>query len=134
MTKEERALVSYRLDRAKETIDEARMLFDSGHINAYVNRLYYACFYAVSAFLLTKNFSTSKHGYLRSLFHKELVKTGIVSKELGGHFDRLFDNRQKGDYGDMVRFEADDVAGWLSQTQTFVSHIEKLLSSLLEEK
>jgi uncharacterized protein (UPF0332 family) len=67
MTKEERALIEYRMERARETLDEAKIMFDAGRINAFVNRLYYACFYAVSALLLTRDFSTSKHGYLRSV-------------------------------------------------------------------
>lgn len=60
MTKEERALIEYRMERARETLGEARIMFDAGRINTYVNRLYYACFYAVSALLLMRNFSTSK--------------------------------------------------------------------------
>ncbi len=46
MTEEEQALVTYRMERASEAIDEAKILFNAGHINSYVNRLYYACFYA----------------------------------------------------------------------------------------
>ena len=53
MTLEEAALVRYRLERAREAIDEARLLFETGHLHTYVNRLYYACFYAVSALLFT---------------------------------------------------------------------------------
>lgn len=130
MTKEEKALIAYRMERAHEAIDEAKMLFDAGHINLYVNRLYYACFYAVSALLLTKNLSTSKHGHLRSLMHREFVKTNLIPKELGGHFDLLFDSRLKGDYADFARFKADDVSGWLEQTQAFVRHIEGLITKL----
>lgn len=130
MTEEEKVLVAYRMERAREAIDEAKMLFDAGHINAYVNRLYYACFYAVSALLLTKNFSTSKHGYLRSLMHREFVKTGLISKELGKHFDMLFDNRLEGDYGDFARFKADEVSGWLEETQKFVTYAEGLIPKL----
>jgi uncharacterized protein (UPF0332 family) len=44
MTNEERALIEYRMERARETVDEARIMFDAGRINTYVNRLYYACF------------------------------------------------------------------------------------------
>ncbi len=130
MTKEERALVEYRMKRARETLDEAKMLFDVRHLNAYVNRLYYACFYAVSALLLTRDFSTSKHGYLRSLMHREFVKTGLIPKNMGTHFDLLFDNRHKGDYDDFVRFKAEEVAPWLERTQDFVNHIEALISKL----
>lgn len=130
MTKEERALIEYRMERARETLGEARIMFDAGRINAYVNRLYYACFYAVSALLLTRNFSTSKHGYLRSLMHREFVKTGIIPKDLSRHFDVLFDSRLEGDYADFIRFKAEDVAGWLEKTKVFVKHIEDKISKL----
>lgn len=130
MTKEERALIEYRMERARETLGEARIMFDAGRINTYVNRLYYACFYAVSALLLMRNFSTSKHGYLRSLMHREFVKTGLIPKDLSRHFDVLFDSRLEGDYADFVRFKAEDVAGWLDKTQKFVDHIESLIPKL----
>ena len=48
------ALVSYRLSRAKETLEEVPHLRDMGYFNTAVNRLYYACYYAMVA-LLIKN-------------------------------------------------------------------------------
>jgi uncharacterized protein (UPF0332 family) len=114
----------------KPSFIEAQTLFDAGLLNAYVNRLYYACFYAVSALLLTRDLSTSKHGYLRSLMHREFVKTGLIPKELGKHFDLLFNNRMKGDYGDFVRFDVDDIAGWLKETKRFIDHAESLIPKL----
>jgi len=130
MTKEKRALIEYRMERARETLGEAKIMFDAGRINTYVNRLYYACFYAVSALLLTRGFSTSKHSYLRSLMHREFVKTGLIPKELGDHFDLLFDNRLKGDYADFIRFKAEHVAAWLKPTEEFIDHIESLIQKL----
>ena len=130
MTKEERALIEYRMERARDTLGEARIMFDAGRINTYVNRLYYPCFYAVSALLLMRNFSTSKHGYLRSLMHREFVKTGLIPKDLSRHFNVLFDSRLEGDYADFVRFKADEVAGWLDKTQKFVDYIESLIPKL----
>lgn len=64
------------------------------HTNTYVNRLYYASFYAVSALLLLHDKSFAKHSGIRSAFHREFVRSGIVSKELGHLYDRLFDSRQ----------------------------------------
>lgn len=130
MTKEDQLLIKYRMERAYETLDEARIMFDSGKINAYVNRLYYACFYAVSALLLTKGLTTSKHSYLRSLMHREFVKTGIIPADLGIHFDLLFNSRQKGDYSDFVRFRNEEVAGWFEPAQEFVDHISRLLQKM----
>ena len=54
MKEETRTLIDYRLERARESLQEANILLERGHGNAFVNRLYYACFYAVSALLLTK--------------------------------------------------------------------------------
>jgi hypothetical protein len=130
MTDEEKTLIAYRMERARGAVEEAKILFDADHINAYINRLYYACFYAISALLLTKNLSTSKHGYLRSLMHREFVKTGLIPKELGGHFDLLFDSRLKGDYADFASFKADEVSGWLAETQRFIDHAESLIPKL----
>ena len=130
MNEAERALIAYRMERAHETITEAVILCDAGHVNAHVNRLYYACFYAVSALLLTKGFSTSKHGHLRSLFHRECVKTGLLPEELGRFFDLLFDSRQAGDYADFVQFKAEEVTDWLDRTRAFVGQVEQLISTL----
>jgi hypothetical protein len=116
------------MERAVEALDEAKLLFEGGHINTYVNRLYYACFYAVSALLLSRDESTSKHGHLRSLFHKEFVKTGILPVESGKHFDLLFQNRQKGDYSDYITFQADEVGDWIDKTRFFVDQIQNYLS------
>lgn len=66
MNSETRALVAYRMERAREALSEANLLLQAGHLNTYVNRLYYACFYAVSALLVIRGISTSKHAHLRS--------------------------------------------------------------------
>lgn len=116
------------MERAHEALKEADLLLRAGHLNAYVNRLYYACFYAVSALLVTRGISTSKHGHLRSLLHRDFVKTTLIPTELGRHFDRLFSTRQEGDYADFVVFKADEVRPWLDETTAFVNYIDDLMA------
>jgi len=126
MNEETREIVYYRLDRAAESIREAELLLESGHGNACVNRLYYACFYAVSALLLARGYSSPKHSGIRSLFHQRIVKAGLVDLSMGHLYDRLFDNRQKSDYADLVKFEATDVRPWITEVKEFVAKIKKL--------
>ena len=120
MKEEARILVMYRLERAQESLEEASILLERGHGNAFVNRLYYACFYAVSALLLTRGLSSAKHSSIRSLFHQNFVKPGKVDPELGQLYDKLFDNRQKGDYADLVRFDPNEVRDWYDEAREFV--------------
>ena len=68
-------LIKYRLDRAHETLEEARIMADTKHWNACVNRLYYACFYAANALLIQKDLSSPKHIGVRSLINMHFIKT-----------------------------------------------------------
>lgn len=127
MEQETKDLILYRLERAHESLSESIILLEGGYANTFVNRLYYACFYAVSALLLTKKLSSAKHTGVRSLFHQNFVKVGTVSMELGQLYDKLYDNRQKGDYVDLVRFKIEEVSSWYNEAKQFVDVIEDLI-------
>jgi uncharacterized protein (UPF0332 family) len=116
-------LISYRLERAHETLQDARILANSERWNACVNRLYYACFYAVSALLIQNGLSSSKHAGVRSLFNRHYVKTGKVPKNLARTYNDLFERRQESDYMDFISFEASQVRRWIPQAEAFVEHI-----------
>ncbi len=128
MTPEEQALVEYRLERAREALDEAQLLFEAGHLHTYVNRRYYACFYAMSALLLTKGLSASRHSHVRALLHREFIRPGVIPLKYGQIFDLLFNNRQKGDYSDLVRFRAEQVNQWLPEAREFVEYVSGLMA------
>lgn len=127
MKEETLALVNYRFERAHESLEEAKILLEQGHANTFVNRLYYACFYAVSGLLLTRGLSSVKHSGIRSIFHQNFVKTGLVNPELGQLYDKLFDNRQKGDYADLIRFDLNEVRSWHEDARKFVATIESIV-------
>ncbi len=116
-------LIRHRLDRANETLEEAHLLLDNGHLHAAVNRLYYACFYAVSSLLLTEGHSSSKHRGIMALFNEYWIKSGRFDADMGRFYRRLFKRRQKGDYDDWVAFAAEDVALWMKESDLFVSRI-----------
>jgi uncharacterized protein (UPF0332 family) len=49
--KDDNGVVGHRLERARETLEDARILAAENRWNSCVNRLYYTCFYAASALL-----------------------------------------------------------------------------------
>ena len=120
-------LIDYRRNRAKDTLNDAEQLFNSGSLFSVVNRVYYAMFYEVTALLLTKGLSSPKHSGVKSLFNKEFVKIGKVSIESGKLFARIFNFRQKGDYEDFVTFEEDEVREWLEGAKLFIKELEELI-------
>lgn len=52
-TAERNEIVKYRLSRAHETLNEVEILIENKLWNTAINRLYYACFYAVNALLVS---------------------------------------------------------------------------------
>jgi uncharacterized protein (UPF0332 family) len=118
-------LVRYRRQRAHETLAEADLMAETGHWNACLNRLYYACFYAVSALLLGDGESASKHSGVRALFNRRYGRSGAMPVDLVRLYDELFDRRNAGDYVDLVWFEEEQVRPWLSQAHTFVERVEE---------
>jgi uncharacterized protein (UPF0332 family) len=61
------------------------------------------------------------------------VKTGLVEIGLGQIYDRLFDNRQKGDYADLVRFDPDEVSDWYDEAREFVETLGDIVNRELEK-
>lgn len=121
-------VIRYRIARALEVLSEAELLADHSHWNSCVNRLYYACFYAVSALLLKHGWAPHRHSGVVSRFNQEFVRTGAVSREDARFFRELFDNRQEGDYEDFTRFEEEQVRPWIGLARAFVGRIEVLLA------
>ncbi len=119
--------VLYRMARAHETLEDARILAHRGRWNACVNRLYYACFYAVSALLVCDGLSSAKHAGIRGLFNRQYVKTGTIPKDLARIYNDLFERRQEGDYLDFVTFQESQVVPWISKAEELVGHVANLV-------
>jgi uncharacterized protein (UPF0332 family) len=111
VTSHPRNLVSYRLEKARETLEDA----------------YYSCFFAVSALLIQCDLSSSKHSGVRGLFNQHFVKTGKISKDLAKIFNDLFERRKESDYVDFVHFEEGQVLPWVSRVEEFVDYIASLV-------
>ena len=92
-----------------------------------MNRLYYACFYAVIALLLKNEIETLTHDGARTQFGLKFVKTGIIDKKYGLLFSKLFDYRQKGDYGDLFNFDEDTIAPLLPKVDEFIKTLHSEL-------
>jgi len=77
-------LIKYRVDRAFETLEEANILAQYNHWDTVANRLYYSCFYAVSALFYKFNLTAKTHSSFKSQFHKNFIKNGVFDLTIYG--------------------------------------------------
>lgn len=125
---ERQALVSYRLEKAHKTYQQATDSIPLGYWEMTANRLYYAAYYAVSALLLQKGLSVQTHHGIIQMLGLHFVKTGIISKEMGTLYGRLFSIRQTGDYGDTFDLTKEEVLPLVAPTKELIETIDSILS------
>lgn len=126
MNSGQRDLMEFKLQRALETLEEAKVMLDTEHFYGASNS---ACFYAVSALLMTKELSNSKHSGVIASFNKHFIKENLLPVELGKFYSRIFDNRQQSDYGDVFTIEIEEIKNDLETAEIFINKIKELTNS-----
>lgn len=119
--------IKYRIQRAKETYQDAIFLFEKGSLNSCINRLYYSAFYAVIALLLANDIEVKSHNGVKQKLGEEFITKGKLSKIHAKTFNLLSDFRHKGDYDDLFDFEVELVERLLSPVKELIDSIEKIL-------
>ncbi len=122
-------LIEYRFSRAVETLEEADILSQSYHWNTVANRLYYSAFYAVLALFAMNEIGSESHSGAKTLFHREYIKTGIISIRYGKLYSDLFNKRQEGDYEDFLKFTEHEIQPLISDVADFIAEVKTILSA-----
>ena len=128
MTGTRKDLIKYRLSRAWDTLDDAKILAENEKWNSTINRLYYSAYYAVIALLLNSNLKPTTHNVAKSNFSEYFIKKHLISKEMGKTYSQLFTFRQKGDYDDMFDFNRDKVMPYFEPVRQLITIIEEMIN------
>lgn len=120
--------IKYRIKRAWETIDEVQTHIENKFWNTAINRMYYACFYAIGALFAKHKIEVDSHSGVRQKFGKHFVKTGKFDKKLAKLFTELFDKRQKGDYNDFLDYDEETVLRLYPLSRELIKQVDELLT------
>jgi uncharacterized protein (UPF0332 family) len=132
LTKEEKqTLITYRLERANESVKAAQLLFENKLFIPAMNRIYYSMFYSVQALLILNEKAFSKHGQVKGYFNREFIKTGVFPKEFGIVFNAVFEYRQKFDYVDLLVPEKELISDYIAEAEKFIAKISSYLKDEL---
>ena len=91
----------YRLERSKDDLSAAHLLFDNGNYRIANNRAYYAIFHAIRAVLVFDNYDSGKHSGIIAEFRRKYIKEGIFPAEISKMIGSAFTIRNSSDYDDM---------------------------------
>ncbi len=121
--------INYRLEKAEETYNASKLLADNALWSSSINRLYYACFYAVNALLYKINIKAQTHTGIKNQFSLHFIKTNKIDKKYGKLYSNLFNWRQKGDYSDFFDFDEETVKNLINPVQEFIDIIKQIIKA-----
>ena len=84
--------------KALDAIETAEHDLQGNFTLAAINRIYYACYYCMTALLLSQNVFAKTHQGTRAKFSELFIKSGLFSEDIAAHIKNAFDLRQEADY------------------------------------
>ncbi len=121
------AIINYRIEKSRQTFKEAKDNALMHNWSLAANRLYYAVFYLILALNIRNGESTKTHNGAFALFSRRYISTGLLSKEEGSLYRRLFTMRQSGDYDDLFDWEEEDVMPLIPQVEKLLAKIRSFI-------
>ena len=123
-------LANYRLNQAKDNIEEAEMLFTANKFKGASNRAYYAIFHAIKAVLALEQKDFKKHSSVIAYFNQEYISKEVFPRDLGKDITNIRLYREKSDYVDFYIITKEDCRIQIDKSKNIVSSIEKYLGNL----
>jgi uncharacterized protein (UPF0332 family) len=124
---QQKEIIKLWLEKADDALDSAKLELDQNHVSFAVNRLYYACFYAVTSLLLQNQKQFTRHSAVKSEFIKTYIKSGKIDVKWNRFYQKLLDDRQEGDYIPNASFDKEEMSNRLQQAYEFIDIIRKLI-------
>ena len=113
--------------RAQEALRATNILLAAGFPDFAAARAYYAVFYAASALLLSDGKTFRSHRGVVALIHRDYVRSGRLSVDVGRILSTLSDLRSVGDYGGGAHISHAGANVALVEAHQFLEAVRSLL-------
>lgn len=85
-------------------------------------------YYMTTALLIKQSYSASTHSGVIRLFGQYFVSTGIVSREMGRLYSKVYELRQSGDYDDWINIGKEDILPLVTYVDEYLKVLKKLIN------
>ena len=122
------AVVRRRLERAYGTLEELNHAVQGGYWYDAANRMYYACYHAVSALMSHEGLYPRTHSGIAALLGDRFIRTGRLPRDLGVFYSRALELRQGSDYSDWREITEADILPMMPHVRGFIDAIAVLVN------
>ena len=121
-------LAGYKLDRAKEELDTAELLFNNERLKAANNRAYYSIYYSLTAVLCLEPIAFKKHKDTIGYFNMNYFHTGIFADEIGRGISKAAKVRHASDYDEFYIAGREETERQIQTAKVLIDLVDKFVS------
>lgn len=129
-SKNSKEFAKYRLQRAKETLESASVLYERKDLIGANNRAYYSIFYAIRAVLALEPIDFKRHKDVIAYFNKNYVKNEIFPRKMGSKIVQAQTIREDSDYDDGYEPTCEKTVEQMETAKELI----RLVDEFIEEK
>lgn len=115
--------IAEEIDRAREAMKAAKLLFDNGFLKDAVSRLYYSLLYGIRALLLTRGLEAKSHEGALRLFGLHFIKQGLFETKDSHIFSKLMKYREEAEYNPSYTFTREDFIEFKKEAEKVIDKI-----------
>ena len=121
-------LARYKLERAREELDTAELLFENERLKAANNRAYYSIYYSLTAVLCLEPIAFKKHKDTIGYFNKNYVHTDRFPREIGRNISKAAKIRHASDYDEFYIASKEEAERQIQTAKELVDLVDKFIS------
>jgi len=121
-------LARYKLERAKEELDTAELLFNNYRLKAANNRAYYSIYYSLTAVLCLESIAFKRHKDTIGYFNKNYVHSGVFPKEIGRSIAKAAKVRHASDYDEFYIAGKEEAARQIQTAKVCIDLVDKFIA------
>jgi len=125
--------IKLKLAKARNLLAEVDVLMQFQFYNAVINRLYYSCFHATKALLLTRDLVPKTHSGVVSNLHQHFVQDGSFDFEQASFFSRLMKEREEDDYNDFMIVDGMEIKEFIEPAKAYIAYVGKLIEQYFKK-
>ncbi len=123
-----KTLSIYRLQKAKEDLEAAKLTFQHNQLAQSINRTYYAIFHGVRALIAYDKFDSKKHSSIIGYFNKNYITNKKIEVGFYKMLVSAFELRTKSDYQDFYIVSKEEAESQLDNAIKFIQMIESYIN------
>ncbi len=124
--------IGLKLAKAKALLSEIDGLMKMRFYTTAISRLYYSCYHATRALLLTYDQVPKTHKGVSKMLHEHFVSKGLFDLKQAAFYDNILHERIEDDYNDHMISDEKDVIEFIDPTKEYVAYVNTLVQAYLD--